>query len=91
MSIIAQPAPDPMPALYLLGAVLCAVAIVYRLVTSRLSTRYPPGPPGKPLVGNILDVEPQGAWTKLTKYKDIYGSHLVHSSVPIGIQRKRYR
>ncbi|KAJ8482310.1 hypothetical protein ONZ51_g5439 [Trametes cubensis] len=73
MSIIAQSTPDPMPALYLLGAVLCAVAIVYRLATSRLSTRYPPGPPGKPLVGNILDVEPQGAWTKLTKYKEIYG------------------
>ncbi|KAH9896527.1 cytochrome P450 [Cubamyces lactineus] len=73
MSTIPQPTPSPMPTLYLLGAILCTVAIVYRLVTSRVSTRYPPGPPGKPLVGNILDVEPQGAWTKLTKYKDVYG------------------
>ena len=35
--------------------------------------RYPPGPPAKPLVGNILDVSPQGAWIKFTQYQDVYG------------------
>ncbi|KAI0746370.1 cytochrome P450 [Daedaleopsis nitida] len=33
----------------------------------------PPGPVSYPIVGNILDVSPQGAWTKFTRYKDIYG------------------
>ncbi|EJF59311.1 cytochrome P450 [Dichomitus squalens LYAD-421 SS1] len=35
--------------------------------------KYPPGPPAKPLVGNILDVSPQGAWIKFTRYKEVYG------------------
>lgn len=44
--------------------------------TCRLSTkrhRYPPGPPGNILVGNILEVPSSGAWYKLTENKNVYG------------------
>ncbi|EKM50919.1 uncharacterized protein PHACADRAFT_57168, partial [Phanerochaete carnosa HHB-10118-sp] len=34
---------------------------------------FPPGPPSKPVIGNILDVSPKAGWIKFTKYKDIYG------------------
>jgi hypothetical protein len=37
---------------------------------------YPPGPPSYPLIGNILDVSPLGAWIKFTKYKEKYGPGL---------------
>ncbi|OSC96472.1 cytochrome P450 [Trametes coccinea BRFM310] len=57
----------------LLASILATVALLVRYVRSRRASKYPPGPPGKPFVGNILDVSPQGAWVKFTSYKDIYG------------------
>ncbi|KAH9846771.1 cytochrome P450, partial [Lenzites betulinus] len=36
-------------------------------------SRYPPGPPGNIIFGNILGVPPEGAWLKLMEVKDIYG------------------
>ncbi|EKM50920.1 uncharacterized protein PHACADRAFT_151345 [Phanerochaete carnosa HHB-10118-sp] len=54
----------------------CAV-ILLALASYRLRRRptaiFPPGPPSKPVVGNILDVSPKAGWIKFTKYKDIYG------------------
>ena len=54
-----------------LGAGLVALVVVAFFGSPK--RRYPPGPPAKPLVGNILDVSPQGAWTKFTEYKAVYG------------------
>ena len=57
------------------------VALVAVSVFGSSKRRYPPGPPARPLVGNILDVSPQGAWTKFTEYKSIYGLSLIHASL----------
>ena len=34
---------------------------------------FPPGPPGLPIVGNVLDFDPLYAWTTFTKWKKTYG------------------
>jgi len=36
-------------------------------------TREPPGPRGKPLVGNLLDIPPSHSWLKFKEWSDQYG------------------
>ncbi|KAF3391419.1 O-methylsterigmatocystin oxidoreductase [Penicillium rolfsii] len=62
----------------LISAILGA-ALVY-IVTAALTrkkspTPLPPGPPGKPLVGNVWDLPPAGAqdWMHWLEYKERYG------------------
>ncbi|EKM49581.1 uncharacterized protein PHACADRAFT_154053 [Phanerochaete carnosa HHB-10118-sp] len=59
--------------LWAVCAVILLVLALYRLRRWRPTAIYPPGPPSKPVIGNILDVSPKAAWIKFTKYKDIYG------------------
>ena len=69
----------PLSDLYVvLGVGLVAFVAVSFFGSSK--RRYPPGPPARPLVGNILDVSPQGAWTKFTEYKSKYGLSFIHAS-----------
>ena len=58
-------------ALPLVG-VLSLVAVVCFAMTRR-PRKYPPGPPARPLLGNLPKLPLTEAWTELTKYKDIYG------------------
>ncbi|KIP07601.1 hypothetical protein PHLGIDRAFT_70797 [Phlebiopsis gigantea 11061_1 CR5-6] len=39
----------------------------------RRSLPFPPGPPGRPLIGNMLDFDPTSAWAKFTEWKDTHG------------------
>ena len=39
----------------------------------RKDTSYPPGPPGKPIVGNLLDIPPKHSWLQFKKWADRYG------------------
>lgn len=34
----------------------------------------PPGPKGRPLIGNLLDVPGDRAWLEWTKHKELYGA-----------------
>lgn len=36
-------------------------------------TILPPGPPGKPLVGNLPDIPPKHSWLKFKEWADRYG------------------
>ena len=36
-------------------------------------SRLPPGPPGKPLVGNLLDIPAKHSWLQFKKWSDQYG------------------
>ncbi|EKM50901.1 uncharacterized protein PHACADRAFT_212817 [Phanerochaete carnosa HHB-10118-sp] len=54
------------------------VVILLALVSSglrrrRSTVKFPPGPPSKPVIGNILDASPRAGWVKFTKYRGIYG------------------
>ncbi|KAI0635409.1 cytochrome P450 [Trametes polyzona] len=50
----------------------CLICLYY-LGIKRNRQVYPPGPRAVPLLGNILDLSPENAWYKLTRYKDVYG------------------
>lgn len=54
-----------------------AVALAYfsnRKTQPSKGTRYPDGPPQKPLVGNLLDIPPEKSWIKFKQWADQYGS-----------------
>lgn len=73
------------------AATLAAGALLWLLYRQQWKARtkgypLPPGPPSKPLIGNILNVSPKRPWFKLTEYKKQYGRYrlailacLVHS------------
>lgn len=58
----------------LLLGVSAVIVLLWALLRSNAHARLPPGPPTKPIVGNILDFSPHGAWYKLTAYKHVYGT-----------------
>ncbi|OBZ74343.1 O-methylsterigmatocystin oxidoreductase [Grifola frondosa] len=56
--------------------VLSLLSVFVYAVVSKFATRrgrLPPGPPAKPIIGNILTLPRSGAWLLLTKYKDTFG------------------
>lgn len=58
------------------AAVLLFFLIAFRAVhryQRRKRLPYPPGPPGWPLIGNLLDVPPSFPWLAFTKYSKEYG------------------
>ncbi|EMD36018.1 hypothetical protein CERSUDRAFT_115946 [Gelatoporia subvermispora B] len=42
-------------------------------ITAVRKRRYPPGPPSKPLIGNIMSIGVPSAWIMFTEYKGKYG------------------
>ncbi|KAI0644109.1 cytochrome P450 [Trametes meyenii] len=70
VELLASSYPSP----YISLTVLFLVTILcYALLKPTGHQRYPPGPPGNFLFGNILQVAPHGPWVKFTEYKDLYG------------------
>jgi hypothetical protein len=63
-----------------LGLTLALIAILRTTFAGRKRANLPPGPKGKFLIGNLLDLPPPGTqeWQHWLKHKDLYGavSHL---------------
>ena len=53
------------------------IFLLYTYITSGpkppKGTRLPPGPPGKPLIGNLPDIPPLHSWLKFKEWGDKYG------------------
>ena len=62
--------------LILLFAAL-AIVVYFSLLRPKRSlpkgSIYPPGPPVKPLVGNLLEIPPKHSWLQFKKWADQYG------------------
>ncbi|OAL29828.1 hypothetical protein AYO20_09021 [Fonsecaea nubica] len=58
-------------------AVLLLVGILIQQYSNRQrippNAKLPPGPKGKPFVGNLLDIPPQHSWLKFKAWADQYG------------------
>ncbi|CCM05003.1 uncharacterized protein FIBRA_07202 [Fibroporia radiculosa] len=57
----------------ILSLLVLAFVVFY---TRREKRQYPPGPPSKPIIGNIFEVSPREAWLKFIDYKRQYGDIL---------------
>lgn len=57
--------------------ILVVMVITYLILHKHINKRFPPGPPAKPLVGNIFEVSAQAGWLKFTEYKKTYGAYPV--------------
>src|SRR6266702_97314 len=57
-------------------SVLLSFLIAFRTIhryRRRKGLPYPPGPPGWPVIGNLLDVLPTSAWLAYTEFSKKYG------------------
>lgn len=74
---------------FTLASVILGAAVIYmiRAVWSRKKTPgpLPPGPVGKPIVGNISDLPPPGVqdWAHWLKHKELYGMALMRYNTRI--------
>ncbi|OCH95899.1 cytochrome P450 [Obba rivulosa] len=55
-------------------SVLCAWMLVFVVYRARRRGPLPPGPSGKPLVGNIFEVMPRKDWSELALHQERYGN-----------------
>jgi hypothetical protein len=63
---------EPKDALVVLGA-LGASAALYASSSQKARRHLPPGPPGRWLIGNLLDIPAQFAWFEFSKWRKTYG------------------
>lgn len=65
------------PSLLLVLAAAFAFSLLALSTNKRLKpkdgSKYPPGPPGKPFVGNLPDIPPKHSWLKFKEWSDQYG------------------
>ncbi|CAK5284685.1 unnamed protein product [Mycena citricolor] len=80
-----RPASDPTrpdPEQHYLLLFLPAVALCHKFLyrSTRRSLPLPPGPPKKPLIGNLLDLPANQQWLTFAKWSKEYDSDIIHVS-----------
>ncbi|KAL1742772.1 cytochrome P450 [Schizophyllum fasciatum] len=60
-----------------IGLLACAVSLLVRIVRRRRDLPLPPGPPGLPIVGNILLMNPDKGWEEFEQWSKIYDCDLI--------------
>nr|BAL05123.1 cytochrome P450 [Phanerodontia chrysosporium] len=71
-----------MPDCTTIGYLLASLALAYALASCHpRSSRYPPGPRGLPLLGNLLDMPRKHSWTKHQELSKTYRSDIIHYQV----------
>jgi hypothetical protein len=70
----------------------CAGAYLLKQVFKKKNPAYPPGPPGWPLIGNVLDMPHIRPWLTFAEWGKKYGRSLsfCHNLPFQGLVRRRY-
>lgn len=70
--------------------ILSAFILVCLVLNRRLkrSSKLPPGPPGWPIVGNLLDMPKEFEWLQYKKWSDLYRATFCPLSTNSGIHAK---
>lgn len=64
-----------LPGLWQTVVLVLGYMVIYRMIKFyHVKRLMPPGPRGIPLLGNILQLPAQGAWLKMTQWKNTYGT-----------------
>ncbi len=64
-------------AIFSIGAILGLIVLgVVRYLASPYR-KLPPGPPGYPIIGNLLDIMGEGQWLKFAGWRKKYGIFVV--------------
>ena len=56
-----------------------AVLVLLKRAFSAPRLSFPPGPPSKPLIGNILHAPTGAIWEVFSQWKDVYGECVISS------------
>lgn len=63
-----------LPSVVLVSILALAVALpVLRYAARRRYSRFPPGPPGYPIIGNILDMPTSHEWRTFSQWSEEWG------------------
>lgn len=63
-------------------AILLTLVILYRYLTTRNSLPRPPGPPGYPVIGNLLDMPSKNSYLTFTEWAKKYSRQWMTSARP---------
>jgi hypothetical protein len=58
-------------------------AALYAFSSQKNRRHLPPGPPGRLLIGNVLDIPSQFAWFEFSKWRKTYGMFGIHSQATL--------
>ncbi|KAI0076589.1 cytochrome P450 [Panus rudis PR-1116 ss-1] len=60
-----------------ISSVIVALFFIHHRRSLAKRSKYPPGPPGYPLVGNVDDIPPHKAWYTFLEWSRQYGSDII--------------
>jgi len=59
---------------FVLGALLLVISTYVQKRKNSAGLPYPPGPPGYPVIGNILDIPKEAPWEQYDEWAKQYGT-----------------
>ena len=54
---------------------ICGLATLFAFAKRRQYGRYPPGPRGLPIIGNVLDIPNVNSWATYKEWSDTHGTN----------------
>ncbi|KAF7978460.1 hypothetical protein HWV62_664 [Athelia sp. TMB] len=79
-----MPLSPPMDSMHVLTSIVVAAAMLVAYLAATAARKLktlPPGPPGWPIIGNLLDLPKEFQWHKYKEWSEQYDSDIIHLKV----------